>query len=163
VKGFTEALIVDFRENAPHIRCSLVMPGHVGTAIVGNTRRILRRSDTADAKRADLNARGDDTEAMTDVEIEAISDKLEGDYVRRAPLTAADAAATIIAGVKADRWRILVGEDAKLLDESVRRKPDQAYDIDFVERFLARMRSPGRRLRRVFARLKRGHQPMGHH
>ncbi len=165
VKGLTEALIVDFRQNAPHIRCSLVMPGHIGTAIVGNTRRTLRVNDMAeiDAKRADLKAQAYNTEAMTDVEIEAISDKLEDDYVRLAPLTAANAAATILAGVKADRWRILVGEDAKLLDENVRRTPDQAYDIDFVERFLARMTSPGRRLRRVFARLKSGRRPIGHH
>lgn len=165
VKGFTEALIVDFRENAPHIQCSVVMPGHIGTAIVANTRRTLRRSDTADihAKRADLDAHGYNTEAMTDVEIEAISDKLEDDYVRLAPLTAANAAAAIIAGVKADRWRILVGEDAKHLDESVRRKPNQAYDIDFFDRFLRRMKSPGRRLRRAFARLKWSRRPIGHH
>ena len=31
VKGFTEALIVDFRLNAPHVRAAVVMPGHVGT------------------------------------------------------------------------------------------------------------------------------------
>mgnify|MGYP003335014213 FL=1 len=31
VKGFTEALITDFRINAPHLRASVVMPGHIGT------------------------------------------------------------------------------------------------------------------------------------
>ena len=34
VKGFTEALINDLRLNAPHIKCSVVMPGHIGTSIV---------------------------------------------------------------------------------------------------------------------------------
>ena len=29
VKGFTEALITDLRINAPHIKCSVVMPGHI--------------------------------------------------------------------------------------------------------------------------------------
>jgi len=31
VKGFTEALIADFRMHAPHIRVSVIMPGHIGT------------------------------------------------------------------------------------------------------------------------------------
>ena len=37
VKGFTEALIVDFRQNAPHLKASVVMPGHIGTSIVFNS------------------------------------------------------------------------------------------------------------------------------
>ena len=40
VKGFTEALITDLRINAPHIKCSVVMPGHIGTSIVVNSRKI---------------------------------------------------------------------------------------------------------------------------
>ena len=31
VKGFTEALIIDLRLNAPHVHASVVMPGHIGT------------------------------------------------------------------------------------------------------------------------------------
>ena len=31
VRGFTEALMVDFRVNAPHLTAAVVMPGHVGT------------------------------------------------------------------------------------------------------------------------------------
>ena len=41
VKGFTEALITDLRVNAPHIKCSVVMPGHIGTNIVANSRMVL--------------------------------------------------------------------------------------------------------------------------
>src|SRR4029079_5088851 len=37
VKGFTEALIADFRMNAPHIKVSVVMPGHIGTGIRTNS------------------------------------------------------------------------------------------------------------------------------
>src|SRR5207245_970660 len=40
VKGFTEALINDLKINAPHIRCSVVMPGHIGTSIPLNSRKI---------------------------------------------------------------------------------------------------------------------------
>ena len=36
VKGFTEALMTDLAVNAPHIKCSVVMPGHVGTEIVAH-------------------------------------------------------------------------------------------------------------------------------
>ena len=43
-------------------------------------------------------------------------------------MTAADAAKVILDGVKADRWRILVGEDAHRLDERVRQSPEQAYE-----------------------------------
>src|SRR3954452_1324927 len=40
VKVFTEALITDLRINAPHIKCSVVMPGHIGTSIPLNSRKI---------------------------------------------------------------------------------------------------------------------------
>src|SRR5271170_2098607 len=39
IKGFTESLIEDLRCNAPQVRAVLVMPGHVGTDIVANSRR----------------------------------------------------------------------------------------------------------------------------
>src|SRR5271166_3305428 len=48
VKGFTEALITDLRINAPHIKCSVVMPGHIGTSIPLNSRKI-QSGDKADA------------------------------------------------------------------------------------------------------------------
>ena len=50
-------------------------------------------------------------------------------------MTAAQAATVILDGVKADRWRILVGEDARKIDEMVRQTPEQAYDVDFFQRF----------------------------
>src|SRR5437667_251755 len=43
VKGFTEALITDFRLNAPHLRASVVMPGHIGTSIILNSGRYFGR------------------------------------------------------------------------------------------------------------------------
>ncbi|MEO1189817.1 MAG: SDR family oxidoreductase, partial [Pseudomonadota bacterium] len=39
VKGFTEALVNDFKLNAPHLKASVVMPGHIGTNIALNTMR----------------------------------------------------------------------------------------------------------------------------
>ncbi|MDP1839852.1 MAG: SDR family NAD(P)-dependent oxidoreductase, partial [Reyranella sp.] len=46
VKGFTEALVTDLRLNAPHIKCSVVMPGHIGTSIVANSRKVQSGNDT---------------------------------------------------------------------------------------------------------------------
>jgi len=58
--------------------------------------------------------------------------------------TAAAAATIILDGVKADRWRILVGEDAQRIDDLVRHSPERAYDVDFFESFA---REVGWRLR----------------
>jgi NAD(P)-dependent dehydrogenase (short-subunit alcohol dehydrogenase family) len=46
VKGFTEALINDLRLNAPHVKCSVVMPGHIGTSIVSNSRKMQSGTDS---------------------------------------------------------------------------------------------------------------------
>ncbi len=45
VKGFTEALITDLRLTAPHIKCSVVMPGHIGTEIAANSRKVINNSE----------------------------------------------------------------------------------------------------------------------
>ena len=67
--------------------------------------------------------------------------KIVADRARRfldeAPMTAAAAATVILDGVKADRWRILVGEDAHKIDELVRKSPERAYDVDFFESLAA--------------------------
>jgi hypothetical protein len=56
-------------------------------------------------------------------------------YRERAPTTAAQAAKIILDDVKADRWRILVGEDAYRLDEAIRADPEGAYEPGFFELF----------------------------
>ena len=54
VKGFTEALVNDLRLNAPHVKCSVVMPGHIGTSIMRNTRRILTGKSLDEMRGPDL-------------------------------------------------------------------------------------------------------------
>ena len=49
-----------------------------------------------------------------------------------APTTAAQAATVILDGVRAERWRILVGDDAVSLDELVREYPHDAYSDAFL-------------------------------
>jgi NAD(P)-dependent dehydrogenase (short-subunit alcohol dehydrogenase family) len=142
VKGFTEALITDLRINAPHIKCSVVMPGHIGTGIAVNSRKIQSgsESDAMNARqiaqaRARIASMGRDVSGLSDEDIGNIVAERERRFREEAPTSAAEAAIIILDGVKADRWRILVGEDAQRLDERVRQSPERAYDVDFFESF----------------------------
>jgi len=138
VKGFTEALITDLALNAPHIKCSVVMPGHVGTSIPTNSRKILKGSETAidiPAVRKRLAAQGVDAAGDSDDQIRARVAELERRFREDAPTTAAEAARIILDGVKAEKWRILVGKDAEFLDERVRAAPEEAYSHEFREAF----------------------------
>jgi hypothetical protein len=144
VKGFTEALITDLRINAPHIRCSVVMPGHIGTSIVANSRKVQNGTDSdeiTDAEiaraRSRIAATGADAAAMSDDDIRTTISERARRFLEDAPMTAAAAATVILDGVKADAWRILVGDDAHALDERVRRSPERAYDVDFFEQMAA--------------------------
>ena len=142
VKGFTEALMTDLSLNAPHIKCSVVMPGHIGTSIVSNSRKIqagteseaLTENEIA-ATRQRLKAIGVDTTAMSDDDIGKIALERARNFLENAPTSAAAAAKIILDGVKADRWRILVGDDAHKLDERVRQSPEKAYTPEFYQTF----------------------------
>ncbi|MBV8131220.1 MAG: SDR family oxidoreductase [Alphaproteobacteria bacterium] len=138
VKGFTEALITDLSLNAPHIKCSVVMPGHIGTDIPTNSRKILKGSETAidiPAARKRLAAQGVDAAALSDDQIRARVLELEKRFREGAPTTAAEAATIILDGVQAERWRILVGKDAEFLDNRVRAAPEDAYSPEFHKAF----------------------------
>jgi NAD(P)-dependent dehydrogenase (short-subunit alcohol dehydrogenase family) len=144
VKGFTEALITDLRLNAPHIKCSVVMPGHIGTSIVANSRKIQsgNESDAIGEReiaqyRARIASTGADPSELTDDDIRARMTERARSFLEDAPTTAAQAAGIILDGVKADRWRILVGDDAHSIDARVRATPERAYEVDFFEDFAA--------------------------
>ena len=139
VKGFTEALITDLRLNAPHVKCSVVMPGHIGTSIALNTGRVLGVGDAMTMTAATLAVvRGRMLKSgapVADLPDDALRQMLHQralDFRDKAPTTAEQAASTIMAGVAADRWRILVGEDAVRLDAMVRSNPEGAYEAAFA-------------------------------
>jgi NAD(P)-dependent dehydrogenase (short-subunit alcohol dehydrogenase family) len=108
VKGFSEALITDLRVHAPHVQVAVVMPGHVGTGIVANTMSVLA-----------------DDESLAE-QMREVSDA----FAAKAPVSAREAATVILDGVRDDRWRILVGDDARALDDAVRADPVAAYAAD---------------------------------
>jgi NAD(P)-dependent dehydrogenase (short-subunit alcohol dehydrogenase family) len=136
VKGFTEALMTDLSLNAPHIKCSVVMPGRIGTDISGNSRKVLRGSEAAidiSAMRKIFAAQGIDVTGYSDDQIRARVAEMENRIREGAPTTAAEAATIILDGVKAEKWRILVGKDAEFLDDRVRTAPEEAYSPAFYE------------------------------
>lgn len=143
VKGFTEALINDLRLHAPHVKCSVVMPGHIGTSIVSNSRRVqsgdgserLNPDEVVLTRKRMVAAGVPDAEKMSDEDIQAVFAERARSFREDAPTTAAQAAKIILDGVKAERWRILVGEDAVRLDQRVRATPEEAYERDFYENF----------------------------
>jgi len=144
VKGFTEALITDLRLNALHIKCSVVMPGHIGTSIVANSRKVisgrdedqLSAEDIARARARIARNMGEAASQLTDEQIAALAAEQARRFLEDAPTTAAQAATIILDGVRAERWRILVGDDAHAMDRLVREDPEHAYELEFFSRLI---------------------------
>ena len=149
VRGFSEALIEDLRSNAPGVRVAVVLPGHVGTDIVSNSFRarglpelehmsdaqleeLIPRDARARLIRAGLLAEGASAGQLRQMLVRA-----NADFRDKAPVSAAEAATVILDGVRSGAWRILVGQDAKMIDAAVRAKPEAAYDYAELFRALA--------------------------
>jgi len=142
VKGFSEALINDLRINAPHVKVSVVMPGHIGTSIIINSSKIMGRGDVKDLNAKELDSirirlKSEGIEISDDNEIRAMIQERAEDFRDNAPMSAEDAAAQMLQGVKDERWRILLGKDAEVLDRLIRADPETAYEPSFMERLQA--------------------------
>jgi hypothetical protein len=85
------------------------MPGHIGTSIVQNSVR-------------------HGVGAELDPEMKQLIDAVNVMFRDNAPMSAAEAATVILQGVRDERWRILVGDDAVALDKAVRAAPEDAYE-----------------------------------
>jgi NAD(P)-dependent dehydrogenase (short-subunit alcohol dehydrogenase family) len=141
VKGFSEALITDLRDNAPHVKVSVVMPGHIGTSIAINSGKVLGQKPPEELDAEDVAAirerqkkRGLALDGVTDEQIRELVRQQGISFRDNAPTTAAQAAADILKGVKEERWRILLGHDAAVLDRMVREDPENAYEPEFMDR-----------------------------
>ena len=138
VKGFSEALVTDLRVNAPHVKVSVVMPGHIGTSIAINSGRILGRDikemsdEEIDGVRGRLERMGMPVANATHDQIRQAMIQRAEDFRDNAPMTASEAAGVILDGVRAERWRILVGKDAEGIDKLVREAPEEAYEMSFL-------------------------------
>ena len=143
VKGFSEALINDLRINAPHVGVSVVMPGHIGTSIAINSGLVLGKTAPLAMNEEEVRAlrermmtmAGPMSEAIMNMSDEQIKQAMHDRGVQfrdNAPLSSPQAATIILDGVRSNKWRILVGDDAHLLDERIRANPESAYNVDFV-------------------------------
>lgn len=132
VKGFTEALIADFRVNAPHLSAHVVMPGHIGTSIALNSASV-HGVNVVDLRKR-LAMQDIPTDHLSDSDLEALVADLGASFRDDAPTTSAQAATVILDAVIAGEWRILIGDDAYFVDELVRQDPGSAYEPDFIER-----------------------------
>ena len=142
VKGFTESLLDDFKMNAPHLSASVVMPGHIGTSIAKNTRKILGQVDPLELPDEEAQATKEFWQSLglpvdnysLDQIRQMIKERGE-DFEKNAPMSASQAAEVILNGVKEKQWRILVGDDAKIIDKMVREDPEKAYSEEFLHPF----------------------------
>ncbi|HXL18070.1 MAG TPA: SDR family NAD(P)-dependent oxidoreductase [Streptosporangiaceae bacterium] len=153
VRGFSEALIEDFRVHARQVRVAVVMPGHVGTDIVANSfraRGLPAPEHMSDAQleelipgdtQAKLVSAGLLAEGASADELRQMLVRANADFRDKAPVSASEAATVILDGVLSGAWRILVGEDARRIDAAVRAKPEAAYD--YAELFSTQAEEPG--------------------
>ena len=139
VKGFSEALIADLRLHAPHVKVAVVMPGHIGTSIAINSQRIHGQPAPEDLSaeevakvREQMVANGLPVGNESDDHIRAAVAQRAIDFRDAAPTTAAQAATIILDGVRAGKWRILVGQDAHVIDRLVRDDPEPVYEPEFM-------------------------------
>jgi len=144
VKGFSEALLNDLRLNAPHVKVSVVMPGHIGTDIGINTGKVLGKADPMEMtaeEMAEVRERwqrlGMPLENMSDEDIKTAIKQQGENFRDNAPVSSEQAAVIILDGVREERWRILVGDDAAALDRLVRESPETAYEPSFMEKMQA--------------------------
>jgi hypothetical protein len=120
------------------------MPGHIGTSIAFNTRAVLGKSSVKEMgadELADLRARldrqGIPTKGISDDLLKGFVEQRMRDFRDKAPTSPAEAATIILDGVREEKWRILVGEDAEALDRRVREHPERAYEPPFLSQVQA--------------------------
>ncbi|HEY7265746.1 MAG TPA: SDR family oxidoreductase [Trebonia sp.] len=141
IRGFSEALIEDLRSNAPQVRVVVVMPGVVNTDIGENSRSALGLPAWEHLSDAELLELVPDQARAVLIGMGLVDEDFSADDLRRAiprlkeelrdkGFTAAQAAKIILDRVLSGAWRILVGEEAKMLDEQARANPDAPFDYE---------------------------------
>jgi NAD(P)-dependent dehydrogenase (short-subunit alcohol dehydrogenase family) len=146
IKGFSEALLTDLRVHAPHVRVVLVMPGHIGTSIVVNTLRshgtpsvrTMTQQELTVAK-ANMARTESQLAALDDEQFRSLLQQRVDAFHDMAPMSAAQAATIILDGVLDGSWRILVGEDARIIDQVARENPEKLYEPMFLQELSAKL------------------------
>ena len=95
-------------------------PKHVSDEFIAQTRDTYAK-------------RGIDISGASDEDIRNIVALQVDNFEHAAPTSAARAATIILDGVRAGEWRILVGDDAQVLDHALRAHPTEAYTEAFTD------------------------------
>jgi NAD(P)-dependent dehydrogenase (short-subunit alcohol dehydrogenase family) len=141
IKGFSEALVEDLRCNAPQVRVVVAMPGVVNTNIAENSRRALGLPGWDELSDAELLEMLPDESRTVLIEMGLLAEDFSADDLREVirrmkpelqnqGFTAVQAATIILDGVRSGAWRILVGEEANMLDEQVRANPEAPFNYE---------------------------------
>jgi NAD(P)-dependent dehydrogenase (short-subunit alcohol dehydrogenase family) len=141
IRGFSEALVEDLRSNAPQVRVVVVMPGIVNTDIYVNSQRALGHPAWDELSDAQLLELIPDNTRSTLIEMGLLAEDFSAEDLRQLiprmknelrdqGFTAPQAATIILDGVRSGAWRILVGEEAEMLDEHVRANPDAPFNYE---------------------------------
>jgi NAD(P)-dependent dehydrogenase (short-subunit alcohol dehydrogenase family) len=141
IKGFSEALVEDLRTNAPQVRVVVAMPATVNTDLAENSRRVLGLPGVEELSDAELMEMFPEIGRTILVGMGLLPENFSADDLRRAiprlkeqfegkGFTAAQAATGILDGVRSGAWRILVGDEAKMLDEQARANPEAPFNFE---------------------------------
>jgi NAD(P)-dependent dehydrogenase (short-subunit alcohol dehydrogenase family) len=141
IKGFSEALIEDLRTNAPQVRVVLAMPATVNTDLAENSRRALGLPEVEQLSDAELMEMFPEVGRTILIGMGLLPENFSADDLRQAlprlkeefegkGFTAAQAATSVLDGVRSGAWRILVGDEAKMLDEQVRANPEAPFNYE---------------------------------
>jgi len=128
------------------VKVLLVMPGHIGTSIVANSLR-SQGVPTPEAMTSEQLVLAAKTLAHQQPELMQLDEQQLRSQLRKhgdafkdsAPVSAAQAATVILNGIRAGRWRILIGKDAEFLDQLAREHPEELYEPTFLQDAVARM------------------------
>jgi hypothetical protein len=88
--------------------------------------------------RSRFERQGVDTSSVSDEDLRILLQMGAEGFRDNAPTSAAEASKYILDCVARGDWRILVGDDAKVIDEEVRKDPWIAYELEFIDRVHAR-------------------------
>jgi hypothetical protein len=121
-------LLHDSYQNFPHIGVACVHPGHVGTDIA----LLAEHPETIDEAEIRKIAKLQGYEGAETSAVHDLIERFGESFKKSAPLTAAHAASIILNGIKNGKTRILVGEDAFVLDLLSRLFPRLIYNDFFM-------------------------------
>jgi NAD(P)-dependent dehydrogenase (short-subunit alcohol dehydrogenase family) len=123
VRAFTETLAAEMMIQKIPIHVSCVFPGGVGTNIASTTEKHLRGYIAESGY--DMNGISEEKIAAAETRAALLKAFYEGGDIA----TPESAAEAIIVGIRNNQLRILVGDNAREMDDLVRQYPDQYLEM----------------------------------